>query len=690
VNPAAPSFRAGLYAAFALIVYGLSWYYNGQLIPLLAMASIVLMIWGATIWWPRLRKGLPWPRGFLPVFMSLWLVWFGLTLFWSGSPYSSWFYFWVLGSLPLVFLISVMIPESVAEQFWLWLWRGVLASAWILSGMALWQYYQWMGQGVALVNLRPYGPLLDTNSFAAWLNLLFFPTLAIYFVQDGRRRTRFLSGSVDPVALFYLLTLTLLLLAFFSTNSRGGLLAWVCTMPFAIWGLWRQPAARSRFVLIFGLAFVALLLMDYAHGFDLIGHLAPGYISSNINTISRGLMWVATWHMFLSHPWLGTGIGSYFLNYPAYRLPGELASAGTYDHNDFLEYLAEGGLINLGFLLGFAGALMYALYRLLYRAGRALQISDERRLQALGLVMGVFAMTGHALGNFIFYNLPLSLLAGLFLARAWRIYGVQGETAPLLPRIGINHGFITQALLVLAVVVASWNLIADGATFALLSANGWLNRVITNPNQRALFLLKAADVLTMVRPLATQPHVYLANTYLTLADHETQPDDDAHRRTLIKAALSQYRQSLVGIPQQSGVWNSIGTLYLMQGALLNLDKTHRDRQALLAWRKGLAINPESVGLRNKIAQLAYVDQGHLKEGVAFLGAGLQRPLFPYPRSNLQMDIALTQWRAGEKHAAELTLLQLLRDNQGYTPAVSWLQAIHRQSAHGALRHTEGR
>ncbi|MHB8851642.1 MAG: O-antigen ligase family protein, partial [Acidithiobacillus ferriphilus] len=275
MNPAAPSFRAGLYAAFALIVYGLSWYYNGQLIPLLAMASSVLMIWGATIWWPRLRKGLPWPRGFLPVFMSLWLVWFGLTLFWSGSPYSSWFYFWVLGSLPLVFLISVMIPESVAEQFWLWLWRGVLASAWILSGMALWQYYQWMGQGVALVNLRPYGPLLDTNSFAAWLNLLFFPTLAIYFVQDGRRRTRFLSGGVDPVALFYLLTLTLLLLAFFSTNSRGGLLAWVCTMPFAIWGLWRQPAARSRFVLIFGLAFVALLLMDYAHGFDLIGHLAP-------------------------------------------------------------------------------------------------------------------------------------------------------------------------------------------------------------------------------------------------------------------------------------------------------------------------------------------------------------------------------------------------------------------------------
>ena len=248
-----------------------------------------------------------------------------------------------------------------------------------------------------------------------------------------------------------------------------------------------------------------------------------------------------------------------------------------------------------------------------------------------------------------------------------------------MPRIG---GIIAQALLLLAVGVASWHLVADGAAFALLSDNGWLNRIIPDANQRAVFLRKAADWLTMARPLATQPHVYLANTYLTLADREAQMNV-TRRSLLVKHALSQYRQSLVGIPQQSGVWNSIGTLNLEQGALLGLDKTQRDRQALLAWRKGLAINPESVSLRNKIAQLAYVDQGQVKEGVAFLVAGLRRPLFPYPRSDLQMEIALTQWRAGDKHAAEVTLLRLLRENQAYTPAVSWLQSIHRQIANGA-------
>ena len=573
--------RPWLYALLPFVAYLLSWYYNGQIIPLLAFSTIVYLLWGAWVWWPRLRAGLPWPRGFLPTFMVLWLLWFGVTLLWSGVPYSSWFYFWVLGSLPLGFLIWVTMPDTVQDRAWTCLWWGAIACAWVLSSMALWQYYNWMGENIGIQNLRPYGPLLDTNSFAAWLNLLFFPVLGAYFVQDGKRKEGFFARRIDVLGLFYLATIAILLLAFFSTGSRGGLLAWSCTIPFALWGFRRQPRAFSRWMLIFGLVVVAFLLMDYAHAYNVIGHLTPGYVDSNVDTVARGLMWLATWHIFLSHPWLGTGLGSYFLYYPAYRLPGELASAGTYAHNDYIEYLAEGGLVNLGFLLAFAGSLMYALYKLLYKAGKSLNLPEGRRLEALGLVLGVFAITGHALGNFIFYNLPLSVLAGLFLARAWRIYGYHGETAPILPRIGIQHGAIAQAVMVVAVVVASWNLLADGATFALFSSNGWLNRVIPNSNQRAVFLLKAADWISLARPLATQPHVYLANTYLSLAERDKSLNAP-HRKALVESALQQYRQSLVGIPRQSGVLNSIGSLYLAQAQLLGLSPVQAERKALLA------------------------------------------------------------------------------------------------------------
>ncbi|OCX69302.1 polymerase [Acidithiobacillus thiooxidans] len=665
------------YAVPPFMAYLLAWYYNGQIIPLLAACTLVLLAWGVWVWWPRLRAGLPWPKGFLPVFMPLWFLWFGVTLFWSGVPYSSWFYFWTLGSLPLAFSIWVTMPDAVQERAWKWFWRGAVVSAWVLSGMALWQTYSGMQHGVDSFVLRSLGPLMDTNSFAAWLNLLFFPIVAVYFVRDSKRLDGFLTRRVDFPSLFYLLTLTLLLLAFFSTYSRGGFLAWICTLPFLIIGLRKTRNFLSRLMLLFGLALTAFILYSFLHNFSMFPHLSPHYIASNAATVSRALMWIATWHIFLSHPWLGTGLGSYFLYYPAYRLPDELASAGTYAHNDYIEYLAEGGLINLGFLLAFAGTLMYALYKLLYKAGKSLNLPEDRRLEALGLVLGVFAITGHALGNFIFYNLPLSLLAGLFLARAWRIYGYHGETAPLLPRIGINHGFIAQGVLLVSVVVASWNLLADGATYALFSDNGWLNRMIPNNNQRAIFLMKAANWITVARPLATQPHVYLANEYLTLADQDKALGVD-RRRVLIKSALQQYEQGLVGIPRQSGVLSSIGDIYHSQGAILGLDKAQAKRKALLAWRQGLAINPESVGLRNQIAQLADVQAGHVQAGVDFLRAGLKRPLFPYPRSNLQLEIALTQWRAGEHAAAERTLVQLLRENPAYTPAVTWLMSIHRQ------------
>ncbi|MBE7561661.1 hypothetical protein H7F10_01510 [Acidithiobacillus sp. HP-6] len=49
---------------------------------------------------------------------------------------------------------------------------------------------------------------------------------------------------------------------------------------------------------------------------------------------------------------------------------------------------------------------------------------------------------------------------------------------------------------------------------------------------------------------------------------------------------------------------------------------------------------------------------------------------------LTVQIALTQWRAGEHAAAERTLVQLLHENPAYTPAVTWLMSIHRQ----AVRH----
>ena len=670
-----------------LLAYVFSWYYNGQIIPLLALSSVLLLIWAGTALWPRLGGGLPWPKGFLPLFMLAWFVWFWLTLFWSTEPYSSWFYFWTLGSLPLAFLTFVWLPAAEREALWPWLWRGALFFAWVLIAIAFWEYFQGIASNQPLGNLRVQGPLMDTNSFAAWMNLLYFVVLARYFYWDGQRQGK----GFDAYALFLLLTLLFLAFAFWATYSRGGALAWVCTMAIAMIALHKTPKYWTRMAVVWGMVLASYAIFGFLHHYDLIGHLAPGYVTSNINTVSRGLMWVATWHIFLAHPYLGTGLGSYFLYYPAYRLPGELASAGTYAHNDYIEYLAEGGLINLGFLLAFAGALMYALYKLIFRAGRSLGITEERRYWAIGLVLGVFAITGHALGNFIFYNLPLSILGGLFLAMAWHLYSSGEETAPLLPRIGIIHASIPRLALILVIAAAIWFLALDAAVYGLFSANGWLNTFLPNANARGVFLMRAARFLEVARPLATQPWVYMGNAYQNLAVTD-RAMPEAQKRVLLEAALQQYRQSLVGITRQAGVYNAIGNVYSQNAATLGLSPTQARDKALLAWRKGLAIQPESINLRSEIASNAFFANGDVQGGIAFLQAGLARPLFPEPRAVLEWVIARDQWQLAHDAPAAIHSLQAsLKEQPDFAPALELLRQIGsaQKAAADALRSGRG-
>ncbi|XTI71604.1 O-antigen ligase family protein [Acidithiobacillus sp. AC3] len=662
-------------ALLPLLAYFFGWYYNGSLIPLLAISSILLLLFATVAVWPRLREGLPWPRGYLPVFMMLWLLWFWLTLFWSHVPYSSWFYFWTLGSVPLGFLAWAMMSESDVRAVWPWFWRGILLGTWALIAIAFLEYFQGIATNQPLGNIRVQGPLMDTNSFAAWMNLFWFVLLGRFLYLDGQRNVAFRSTKVDFGLLFYLVTLLFTTFAFWATYSRGGALAWICTFVVALVVFRKTPKFGRAIALILAIEVATYAIFGYLHHYDMLGHLAPGYVASNIDTVSRGLMWIATWHIFLSHPYLGTGLGSYFLFYPAYRLPGELASAGTYAHNDYIEFLAEGGLINLGFLLAFAGALIYALYRLIVRPAR-LGISEENRYWALGLVLGVFAITGHALGNFIFYNLPLSILAGIFLAQAWRLYHGQGDTAPMLPRLGINHTKIVQGAMLLVVLLASWFLALDAAVYGLFSDNAWLNSLMANPNARAVFLMKAARFLEVVRPQATQPWVYMGNAYLNLASQDTAMPT-AQRRVLVEAALQQYHASLVGIPRQAGVYNAIGSVYRQYGStLLGMTPPAAQDRAVLAWRKGLALTPESVNLRSEIATAAFFDQGKVQEGIRFLQAGLQRPLFPEPRALLEWVIARNQWKlAHDPKAAEQTLITSLKASPDFAPTLQLLRQI---------------
>ena len=617
------SIRTVTPALLALAVYGLAWHCNDQILSLLALSSLVLIFWVSQVGIHRWTAAERYAQGWLPKIMALWFLWFMISVFWSSAPYTSWLNAWILGSFPLIFLAWTWHTESWKEidqdKAWAWVRRGVFGTVLILAGWAAYQYVYWKHMGMSPAGLRPYGPLLDTNSFAAWMNLLFFPGLMVWM---GRLETYDLQK--DPrvrwEARAWLGLLALILLAGFSTDSRGGLLSWLCTWPWVLWLYWKKPKAGRRLALVGAVALLAFSLFQWSRNFDLIGHLSPSFISSNISTVSRWLMWKATWTMYLQHPWLGSGLGTYFLWYPHFRLAGEIGSAGTYAHNDYLQFLMEGGPINLAFLLALAGGLAVTLFRLVRKLRPLVGTGDSRKTEAFGLVLGVWAITGHALGNFIFYNLPLGVLAGLFLARAWQVFG-PGPVVLIKPQAQWQTG----AKMVTGIVAGfelSFRLLLLLASVTLASQY-WVGIYLPKVWQvRAL--LGSNQLLRMLNPVNPGPFELQAQLDTTRAKWY-KVSNPGKTRQLVENAFVQYKHALYGIPEDPPIYYDMGLLVVDYGHLLGLTEVQQDQQVTGFWKTAIYFNPSNLQYRWELANWE-AHHGRPKEGLSTLARAYLHPI----------------------------------------------------------------
>ncbi|WP_155270477.1 O-antigen ligase family protein [Acidithiobacillus thiooxidans] len=609
-------------AALALLVYGLSWRCDDQVLSLLALTSLGLVFWLSQVGLRRLTALPRYRQGWLPAVLAVWFLWFLISVLWSSAPYTSWLYVWILGSFPLIFLAWVWHTESWEardqDQAWAWLRRGIFGSALILVGWAFYQYLYWKHIGMSPAGLRPYGPLLDTNSFSAWMNMLFFPGLLIWMARlQAYDQTP--KASLKWESWGWLGLLTLLLLADFSTDSRGGLLSWLCTWPWVLWLFWRQPNAGKRLLLIGMISLGAFAVFQWSRNFDLVNHLTPNFIGHNISTVSRWLMWKATWNMYLQHPWLGSGLGTYFLWYPHFRLAGETASAGTYAHNDYLQFLMEGGPINLAFLLALAGGLFWTLLRLIRKLRKALT-RDSRKLEAFGLILGVFVIAGHAVGNFIFYNMPLAILSGLFLARAWQVFGpapvviTQAKTKlrlglELVAGVGMSFEFISRLLLLLISVT--------------LASQTWVESYLPKDLQ-VRTLLGCNQLLRIVDPANPGPFVLQAQLDTMQAKwfKSTHPQ---HALRLVNQAFHEYHQALYGIPENAPVYYRMGLLAIKDNALLKLNPEQQNQTVLDFWKAAIYFDPSNLQYRWEMANWE-AHHGNPMGGLRVLAGTYQHPI----------------------------------------------------------------
>jgi O-antigen ligase len=332
---------------------------------------------------------------------------------WTASPYNT--------RIELLLLLADLIILFLAVQAFRTLedWRGFvwfgMGFGFLVSIFAILQHLTSNGKLYWFREIRsgglPFGPYVNRNHFAGFAELV-LPLALIPLVLGRVRRERW-----PVVGLFAVLPIG----ALFLSASRGGIVSFGAEL-----GVLALVMILSRTMAKQWFAGVAVLLVAIL----LVSWLGVGQILQRLSSVQllevtagkRSSMRRDTWQIFLHHPVTGTGLGTLQIVYPRYEslYDGKIVN---YAHNDYLEALAETGILGGLCCAWFLGVLFSESLKRL----RQLNNSFAGTLQLSGLV----ACSGFLVHSLVDFNLHIPSNALLFFLMA---HLATSEIQPLAPR----------------------------------------------------------------------------------------------------------------------------------------------------------------------------------------------------------------------------------------------------------------
>ena len=293
-----------------------------------------------------------------------------------------------------------------------------------MAVFALIQHFTWNGKFYWLrpnrIQTTPFGPFVNHNHFAGYMELLMCVPIAMVMARAVRRESHLLYGFAA----------TMMGIAIMFSLSRGGMISMVAALLFLIVAgrrlatkasagkggriraaggsrLSRLLAPVSRLGIVPVVAGVILLGVFWLGPEAVIERVTVGQQTPGDTTLlsNRDWVWRDTLTMIADNPLLGVGLGAYGTAFSIYtQTNGTLRVPQA--HNDYLQVVADGGLA--GGLI--AIWLLVAIFRSIWRG-----IGHSDPLMAglaLGCGGGIVALLVHSLIDF---NLQLPSNALLFL-----------------------------------------------------------------------------------------------------------------------------------------------------------------------------------------------------------------------------------------------------------------------------------
>jgi len=319
----------------------------------------------------------------------------------------------------------------------------LILTAWIAVGYGFLQWVDitWFPAGVGngidpFIWRGAFGPRVfstygNPNFFADFL-VIIFPILLTQYLKTRR---------FSLIPLMVMLVVDLLV-----TGTKGAWMGFALVIfIFGVVAFIYFPEAVKPYRKAV-LAIVAIGTLGF------LGYVAKG-VQERITSVNfRLFTWEATWEMIMTHPWIGTGVGSFPPIYPAFRRPPIFHIEGKHntetDHaeDEYLEELFDNGILGFGIFIWLVLSTLVVGFRSLGQLSTLFSTKDgrapPRAYDMVGYLIAFMGMLGHNCFDvslrFVSSGVYLGLLSGTIvnLARGkalYELHDLRGAAASATP-----------------------------------------------------------------------------------------------------------------------------------------------------------------------------------------------------------------------------------------------------------------
>ncbi|MGI5880324.1 MAG: O-antigen ligase family protein [Syntrophomonadaceae bacterium] len=450
----------------------------------------------------------------------LFIVWGGISIFWSINPHRTLVEFLQLVCYGLAFFLALNLNEDNIFR----VGRIALIAA---VGIALFGISEYL----FLTSARIKATFTNSNPLGIYLVMFFFLGWSYYL---RRPNCWLITGCV------------ILLAALALTGSRGAYICFFLTIPFLFLGLNQNALYKGigktilcialALIITKGIMLIAPYLQEFA-GRQLIAFLTRHESFLASSGAGRLAFWEVAAKLAVNEPIRGYGLGTFHL---AYYL--EYANNQWYSrfaHNHYLQVLVELGIVGFILIMGFLITCGKKVWQRIKRG----EFPDYFP----GLLAVLIAFLINIGGDFS-WNFPGSAVI-FFVAAGVAVGAIKHQDIDIKK---IKYQYVIAVLLVF-LFLSVWQFSAN-----MMYRRGVILESQGNINEATLVYEKANTFY----PINSMGYYFASRNYLQLANDNDNPE-------LLDNALDCAQKSVRLSPIDGNLHNNLGKIYWQKG---NLDK----------------------------------------------------------------------------------------------------------------------